>query len=311
VAIVCLILQCKLVISRWRSFASASAKQTFEKKLIGSPLAETNAKINVVGGMVHLKEFNEGFSVLIATWNLNHRIGKTRFRPEAARAIATLQADTVMLTEYYPQDHQNAFRAELTNAGWPHMLASENVGEIANRILIVSRFALEPFPLSLPQFDRQFPSNILCVTVPKVGVRVLGLRIPAYARKDRPCLLLAWDWLETILAGLKDVPTAVVGDLNANVNSSPANGGAHFRRILADGWRRAIPGGPGSFFGRTGRPTAIDHILCNDQLCFSGARYVTEVGGWHLVGRAGALSDHAALVASIFRRRSPDSAAAP
>ena len=207
----------------------------------------------------------------------------------------------MVLTEYYPQDHQNAFWAELTNAGWPHVLASENVGEIANRILIVSRFALEPSPLPLPQFDRQFPSNILCVTVPKAGVRVLGLRIPAYARKDRPCLLLAWDWLETMLANLKGVPTAVVGDLNANVNSSPANGGAHFRRILANGWRRAIPHGPGSFFGRTGRPTDIDHILCNGQLSFSDVRYVTEAGGSHLVGRAGALSDHAALIASIFQ----------
>jgi hypothetical protein len=44
----------------------------------------------------------------IATWNLNHRCGKTRFRPEAVNAIAALQADVVVLTEYYPQKRDNA-----------------------------------------------------------------------------------------------------------------------------------------------------------------------------------------------------------
>ena len=126
--------------------------------------------------------------MLIATWNLDHRIGKTRFRAEAVNAVAALQADVVVLTEYYPRyyprDYESAFRADVSNAGW-HLLASEIVGEIANRVLIASRFPLEPFPLPFPDFDRQFPPNILCVTIPAAGIRVLGIRIPAYIGEDK------------------------------------------------------------------------------------------------------------------------------
>lgn len=96
---------------------------------------------------------------IVATWNLNHRIGRTRFRAEAVNVIAALRADVVVLTEYYPGDHESVFRADLSNAGWPYLLASENVGEIANRILIASRLLLEPFPLPLPDFDRHWRPN--------------------------------------------------------------------------------------------------------------------------------------------------------
>jgi hypothetical protein len=136
--------------------------------------------------------------VLIATWNLNNRAGKRRFRPEAARAIAALGADVVVLTEYYPRQYHNSFQESLSDFGWPYSLASESVDEVANRVLIVSRVALEPFHIALPEFDRQFPSNILAVTIPAARLRMLGLRIPAYNnREDRPLVLRSWDWLGT------------------------------------------------------------------------------------------------------------------
>lgn len=73
--------------------------------------------------------------MLIVTWNLNHRCGRTRFRPEAVKAIAALQADVVVLTEYYPKRHHSAFCANLFDAGWPYLLASSEIdGEIANRV---------------------------------------------------------------------------------------------------------------------------------------------------------------------------------
>ena len=106
--------------------------------------------------MLTLVTKSAGVAVLIATWNLNHRVGKTRFRAEAVNAVAALQADVVVLTEYYPgyypRDYESIFRADLSKAGW-HLRASEIVGEIANRVLIASRFALEPFPLRLPDFS--------------------------------------------------------------------------------------------------------------------------------------------------------------
>ena len=239
---------------------------------------------------------------IVATWNLNHRIGRTRFRAEAVNVIAALQADVVVLTEYYPGDHESVFRADLSNAGWPYLIASENVGEIANRILIASRFPLEPFPLPFPDFDRQFPPNILCVTIPAAGIRVLGIRIPAYIGEDKPYISRSWDWLESTLSGLHDAPTIVAGDFNVNVDSRRAKGGDHFRRILANGWHRSAPKGQGSYFGPNGRRAEIDHILCNSGLSFADARYVTEAGGFQLAGTTGALSDHAAVLAWVQRK---------
>lgn len=56
--------------------------------------------------------------MLLATWNLNNRVGKVRFKPEAALAIAALGADVVVLNEYFPQpQHDDRFRDALANAG--------------------------------------------------------------------------------------------------------------------------------------------------------------------------------------------------
>jgi endonuclease/exonuclease/phosphatase family metal-dependent hydrolase len=245
--------------------------------------------------------------MLIATWNVNHRVGRTRFRLEAVDAIEALQADVVVLTEYYPQEHHNAFCAYLSDVGWPCSMASETCGEIANRVLIASRLSLEPLAVALPTFDRQFPPNILSVTIPAARLRLIGLRIPAYTAKDRPCLLAAWNWLEATMAGLHDAPTIVLGDLNANPASSPTtSGGSHFRRVLAAGWRRAVPAGDASYFGPNGRRSEVDHILCNGGCGFANVRYVVEAGKWRLAAGEDALSDHAALLADISETTDDD-----
>jgi endonuclease/exonuclease/phosphatase family metal-dependent hydrolase len=238
--------------------------------------------------------------MLIATWNLNHRTGKRRCRLEAVKAIATLKADVMVFTEYYPQDRHSAFCAALSDFGWPHWLVSETDGEIANRVLIASRLPLESLAVALPTFDRQFPPNILSVTIPAARLRLIGLRIPAYIGKNRTSLLTgAWDWLEVTMAGLHDAPTVVLGDLNASPTSPPASGGAHFRRVLAAGWRTTMPVGGSSYLGTKGRCSAVDHILCNSGCEFADVRYVNEAGGGRLAGGKGALSDHAALLADI------------
>jgi hypothetical protein len=53
----------------------------------------------------------------IATWNLNHRAGTTRFRAEAARAAGNLEADVLVLTEYFPKTHHEEFVSELRSLG--------------------------------------------------------------------------------------------------------------------------------------------------------------------------------------------------
>jgi len=240
--------------------------------------------------------------MLIATWNLNNRVGKTRFRHDAVGAVAALQADVAVLSEYYPREHHKVFCTSLGAAGYPYSLASDDHGEIANRILIVARFPIEHYPIEPPTFDRQFPPNILSVIVPSIGIRLLGIRIPAYGNSGRAQLHAAWNWLEQTVHAFKDAPAVVLGDLNANPTSSKAPSGECFRRILRNGWHRATPPGGTSYFGLGNRRSEVDHILGNAGCSFANPRYVTGVGEFKLAGAPDAISDHAALLADVVVR---------
>src|SRR5438093_10280998 len=99
--------------------------------------------------------------MILAAWNLNNRVGKVRFRPEAAQAAIAIGADLIVLTEFYPQRHEQSFRSRLAEAGWHFQLMSAESSEIANRVLMVSRVPIFPSATKLPAFDQQFPSNLL------------------------------------------------------------------------------------------------------------------------------------------------------
>jgi len=80
--------------------------------------------------------------MLIATWNLNNRVGKVRFRPEAASAAIAIGADVLVFNEYYPQEYGTAFCRALHDERWSHQEESKDTAEKANRVLIASRFPL-------------------------------------------------------------------------------------------------------------------------------------------------------------------------
>ena len=237
--------------------------------------------------------------MLIATWNLNNRVGKVRFRSEAANAAVALGADVLVFTEYYPQGHIAEFRRTLHDAGWSHQAVSEKTGEKANQVFIASRLPLQPLPVPLPHFDKQFPSNLLCVAVPSVGVSIIGVRIPWYDKQDVGLVSPAWEWMETTAAALLGQSSIILGDLNVGLKSGRARGGEHFRRILDSGWHRAVPESGGSYHTAKGHISEIDHILGTSLCEFSNARYVTEVDGYVLAGGKEAISDHAALLADV------------
>jgi NAD(P)H-dependent FMN reductase len=237
--------------------------------------------------------------MLIATWNLNNRVGKVRFRPEAAGAAITLGADVLVFTEYYPKEHEPTFARTLSDAGWSYQEKSRDTGEIANRVLITSRLPLEPLDIRLPDFDRQFPSNVLCVGVPAAGVSIVGVRVPWYNGDNVGFVVNAWDWLESTAAALRNRPSIILGDLNAELKSNRSRGGEHLRRILRSGWHRAAPAETSCFFGNGGQNSEIDHILGTDLCGFGNARYVTELNGHLFAGGKDAISDHAALMAEM------------
>ena len=237
--------------------------------------------------------------MLVASWNLNNRVGRTKFRLEAANAATTLGADVLVFNEYYPKEHEANFSRILSDAGWAHQLVSRNTGVPANRVLIASRRDLVHLDVALPQFDQQFPSNILWVAVPSIGVSIVGVRVPWYEGDEMPLVASAWNWLESTARGLSDRPSIILGDLNVSLNSSRSRGGEHFRRLLQSGWHRATPAQGASFFGDGAKQSEIDHILGNAQISLSNTRYVTDSGGYQLAGGPDALSDHAALLSEI------------
>jgi endonuclease/exonuclease/phosphatase family metal-dependent hydrolase len=237
--------------------------------------------------------------MLIATWNLNNRVGKVRFRPEAANAAIKLGADILIFNEYYPQEHSIEFCRALYDAGWSYQEESKNIGEKANRILIAARLPIQPLDIHLPDFDKQFSSNVLCVRVPSVNISIIGVRVPWYIQKESSLIFKAWDWLESVSTSLIDQPSIILGDLNVGLKSPSSRGGEHFRRILNSGWHRAIPRGSASFYSNRGSQSEIDHILGSSLCKFSHARYITQLNGYLLAGKKDAISDHAVLLAEL------------
>jgi len=173
---------------------------------------------------------------------------------------------------------------------------SKDTGETANRILIAARLPLQPLNLRLPDFDRQFPSNVLCVGVPSVGISIVGVRVPWYEKQDVGLVIDAWEWLESTAAALLKQPSIILGDLNVGLKSKFSRGGEHFRRILESGWHRATPKDAASFYGDHGQQSEIDHILGTKFCEFSNERYVTALDGYLFAGTNEAISDHAALL---------------
>jgi hypothetical protein len=234
----------------------------------------------------------------IATWNLNNRVGKLPFRPEAADAAIGLGADVIVFTEFFPREQEDRFCTTLASAGWSNQRMSTEPKEKANRVFVASKLLLEPLTLSLPTFDQQFPSNLLAVRLPLLGLSIVGVRVPAYNRKSAHLLVPAWEWLESTTGSLKSSPSIVIGDLNVSLSRASCARN-QFRRILASGWHRAEPTGGATFYGHGGKNSEIDHIIATPHCILSDALCVQQAGGFEFAGSSSAISDHAALVCNV------------
>jgi hypothetical protein len=241
----------------------------------------------------------------IASWNLNNRVGAVPFRAEAADAALALDTDALFFCEYFPRQQGPAFERRLAQGGFSAQCMSAETREPANRVLAAARVAMVAEPFARPRFDEQFPANVLRVRFPATGLRVLALRVPAYESRQRSLTLAAWDWIEQAANALAAGPAAIVGDLNASPASPRHRGGEHLQRIVASGWTLATPADGASYFGLRGRTSVIDHLLVSPACAATHATFVTAAAGFRLAGSPGALSDHAALVATI--RPSPPS----
>lgn len=237
----------------------------------------------------------------IAAWNLNHRAGYVPCRPEAVDAAMELDVDVLVFTEYFPRQFTTAFEESLKRGGWHHQLktsAPPSSTEKFNHTFIAARRPMVPEILLLPCFDNQLPANTLLVHIPDYDLRLLGLRIPAYTGADRPLIRKSWEWVEQAAVLLRHHRAVILGDFNCEPESPPGKGGDILRRILSTGWQKGTPAGP-SFFSKQGHRTTPDQMLHTPSVRVHDAVFQTECAGFYLAGSEAALSDHAALVATV------------
>lgn len=235
----------------------------------------------------------------VATWNLNNRVGRVRFRPEAATAGLSLQADLIAFNEFFPDTQVEGFLATLAEGGMRHQLLSpEPAAGKANRVLIASRVPIQRISLDVPGDDIHLRSNVLAATVPSMGIKIVALRVPFYAGVEAPLTIKAWTWLTQLAASLEEEAAVMLGDFNVSVKSAKSRGGNHFRAILDSGWRTTSLEAP-TYFSTSGPGSQIDHILCTRRCALSSAEVITRSGQFILAGRPEALSDHAAVMCKV------------
>ena len=232
-------------------------------------------------------------SMTVCSWNVNNRVGKTTFRPEAAAAAMETDADVLVFNEFFPKDALPAFRANLTAGGWAHQTLSITGAVKANRIFVASRYPVTAVKLPASTVDEHLTSNALSFDI---GVfRLLAIRVPAYEsgqeRRD------AFTWLAGVADELQQAgrPSMIFGDLNTSMTATGSRRIDAFHALLENGWDRAQPEGVGSFVGKRGW-CEIDHVLATEICQISDARYVSKTESYELAGTAASLSDHAALV---------------
>lgn len=237
----------------------------------------------------------------ITVWNVNNRVGRTTFRPEAAHAAMALDADVIVLNEFFPGAMREEFLRQLRHEGWSHQRMSPEPSVQANRVLFASRIPIESVALPPSTVDEHLTSNAAAVSLPD-GAIVVGIRVPTY---EGDLLRRAWDWVERlalILHGSKSSGAVIVGDLNTSMSAKGAKRIPQFHRMLEGGWRRAQPAGQGGYRHVSGTWHEIDHVLACGDLDVANARYVTDAAAFSLAGRPDSLSDHSALTFDLVNR---------
>lgn len=231
----------------------------------------------------------------IVTWNVGFQTRSRPFRDGTAEALAAFDADLIVLTEYVAHDSHRSSLEKLADLGLRHTLGSDRAPS-ENQVLILSRWELTRGQVCGPPIHGSVPSNVLHARVPAVGIEVLGIRMPDLSKF--PKIRRAWwDWLEAEAAECVSRPFVIAGDFNTDTTYSKARCGERPAKMVAAGWRHAAPVDGASFITLRGAGKRIDHAFMTRHFSIMHSHYVTESGGYRLLGKpAEALSDHAALL---------------
>ena len=239
-----------------------------------------------------LGRYTEGQPLSIMCWNVNHRTGRTTYYPEAAGAAMATGADVLVFTEFFPQHRLERFTSQLHEGGWVHQALSSNAGVRANQVLVASRRPIVVRELPPSAVDQHLVANTLRLQVDGC-LELLCARMPTYTGSQRSA---AWDWLTAVANDARQRGKAMlIGDLNTGLLAATPM--PQFLSLCAT-WNRLQPTGRGSFFGKSGNVSEIDHALTSGATDGT-AWYVRRAGEFCLAGSDDALSDHAGLFVQL------------
>lgn len=234
----------------------------------------------------------------IAAWNLNHRSGRKAIPPAVIHAIATLDIDILVLTEFVDGEHHGKFKDSLKDIGFESVAVSVKAPR-QNQVLIAARTAMaDDDLLPVPGYTEAASTNWLHRRFPNLKLEIVGLRAPVYlAAPERSGY---WHQVESIIQVAKGRQILFVGDFNCDPHTDTRPCAAVFPRLRQAGFHLPNPAGEWSYRSADGSATTrIDHALASPRLCISDARYLYKAGRTVLAGQANGhgepLSDHALL----------------
>jgi endonuclease/exonuclease/phosphatase family metal-dependent hydrolase len=196
----------------------------------------------------------------LAAWNLNHRTGRKSIPVAVIHALASLDIDVLVLTEYVDGDHQAGFKDSLKDIGFESLAVSVKASR-QNQVLMAARTAMgDDGLLPLPGHTEAASTNWLHRRPPAYGLEVVGFRAPMYLTADDRTGY--WTQVESIARGARDRRIIFLGDFNCDPHSDTRASAAVFPRLKGHGFTLAEPRGDWSYHSGNGNGgTRIDHAL--------------------------------------------------
>jgi len=241
----------------------------------------------------------------LAAWNLNHRTGRKAIPPAVIHALAALDIDVLVLTEFVDGDHHARFKDSLRDIGFDSLAVSLKAPR-QNQVLMAARTPLaDDGLLPLPGHTEAASTNWLHRRLPAWHLEVVGFRAPMYLDADDR--LAYWQQVDAIARSARERHVIFLGDFRCDPHTQVRVGDAVFPRLTADGYTLAQPKGDWSYHaGKDGAGgTRVDHALATPALHLTDARYLYKAGRHALAGLANGhgepLSDHALLSIRLQR----------
>jgi exonuclease III len=237
-------------------------------------------------------------SLHLAAWNVNHRTGRKSIPADTLHAIATLDIDVLVLTEFVDGPHHASFKASLKDIGFSSLAVSVKSPH-QNQVLIAARTPLaDDGLLPLPGHTEAATTNWLHRRLPEFKLEIVGFRAPVYLLADDRTGY--WNQVETIARSARDRRVIFLGDFQLDPHTDTRSCAQVFPRLTGEGFSLANPRGDWSYHPGNGSDgTRIDHALASPTVALTEARYLYRSGRRTLAGPANghgpALSDHALL----------------